>query len=357
MIKNKKGISLISVGLAFLLIGCAGSSEANSSVEESPASYESQEASTKDITSEEATKEVTANESTDEGSKTLYEDFIADKSEVYMNSKADTGSTLKLSGLNDGEKYTLSAIEEELVRVLSEESEDASEIEVSQVRNAYIDCGNDGEQELLLAVEISSYFDTYEEWLIIKAKDNELHLCFSGDSWSRKAQYINEYGYIRTEGSGGASYSNYEYSFVDKDGEWHFLFGSETEEFTGQEEVYLNEKSYKLSDYGLSDDQVAMAQFYFEPLTDEENGNVEYTFFKYGEIDVDDEVPYFYCKVVKEDPVYDSDSGYYKLFEDAGITVISIEEIEKEIDTAMEKIGYDKALEKGEIPIVTEYDF
>ncbi len=92
---------------------------------------------------------------------------------------------------------------------------------VSGIKYAYLDCGDDGVEELALKFEgldIYSADDDSYSIVVISCKDGALELVYACDSWARSYTDINYYGCIFSEGSGGAGDHLAEMGYINADG-------------------------------------------------------------------------------------------------------------------------------------------
>jgi hypothetical protein len=87
-----------------------------------------------------------------------------------------------------------------------------------------IDCGNDGNKELGLIIYTPMNIESWEQHIVVKDVDDTLQMIYADVAWSRSSIYMNEYGYIFGDGSGGAAYHGFDKSFIDADGKWHFIY-------------------------------------------------------------------------------------------------------------------------------------
>ncbi len=287
----------------------------------------------------------------------IYEAFLDNEESVVISFDADHGHYSSYKDiLEDGKAYTLAEIIEGLKKGINKVFESDDEIEVMEIRNAYIDCGKDSNKELFVAVKLKAPIETYENKMIIKATNEELILCFCEDSWSRKDLSVNEYGYIETTSFDGAYNNTYEKSYVDAEGNWKFLYGAETE-YAEKGEVWLESKKYVYSDYGLDMDDMMLFSYYFERLDEEANPEYTYTYAKLGEYGVTNELPYFDVSILNDDSIYYPGNEYRDFFDGIGMMTVSPKEIVAKIENQFSEKGFDTEYMKGEEVLPTEVDF
>jgi len=186
----------------------------------------------------------------------------------------------------NGNRYSY----EELVQTYINNDEDTHKF-VSHAFYSYIDCGMDGIPEMLLKLEFGG-LDTAYEYFILKNKEDGVHLCADASGYYRSMAYVNKYGYITECGSGGASVWCADYSFVDAEGTYHFLYSDysesslenpvipsfmlpqaelpeEYEDYSGycEDENYIYCNAYSFMEYQYSEDaakrdEYARSRFY-----------------------------------------------------------------------------------------------
>lgn len=121
------------------------------------------------------------------------------------------------------------------VKTISElvygEGDELGEYFLNDVYYGYIDCGMDGEDELLVAAEFITPGDTdyIEEQFIVKAFGQDLKVLSMDTSGARYMTAITDTGYIYYEGSGGASSFYTEHSYMNAEGRRVFLYSAQFE--------------------------------------------------------------------------------------------------------------------------------
>jgi len=158
-----------------------------------------------------------------EPEKTLYEKFLAGEEYLHGN---EYNVTL---WLGDTEEDVIAAQDGVLISDLIEKlmatdlSKNGGELE--NVKYAYIDCGNDGANELALDISINTEDDTViTRQVVIKEMDGKLQLCGVLESLYRSEVRLkgNQGLAILRGSSGAASYEYLIYAF-DKDGKMHSI--------------------------------------------------------------------------------------------------------------------------------------
>ena len=86
----------------------------------------------------------------------------------------------------------------------------------------YIDCGCDGEKELLIWVSKSN--SEYGFGFVLKDEGGELYIRYVSESWEKFYEGICEDGYVSGFGKAGASLATYDYGYLDKDARYHVFY-------------------------------------------------------------------------------------------------------------------------------------
>lgn len=170
------------------------------------------------------TKTMDANEL----SMDVYEKFMKNEAKVSFDRfmpKEDMGETI----YEKGREYTLSEV---LDKVTAYYFPSATNKKIKYIDYSYIDCGEDGINELVLRLNGMDFYaedDDSALVYIIKYIDGKLSLCYDYKTWARSDTTMNEYGYYESVGSSGASSHGTDYGLIDKDGNWQFIVSIESE--------------------------------------------------------------------------------------------------------------------------------
>jgi len=333
--KMKKKI--LTLVLSMAMIGTILSGCQKETPEESSA-FENIDASDKAETSESdqsATTETQPSDNTsDVANETpastgdLYEDFKTGAAKAKFTKSGDRGSYLVLSDiLEDGQSYSLSEISDKLAS-----SGDYSFKINGDATYRSIDCGNDGNKELLVSQEYTAGDmggEIFTLFMILKDMGGELKICYDQDMWSRSDVTINDDGTIYGSGSGGAALHVYDFAYVDAAGDYHFYYGSE-ENITPFGDFYYNEngESKSISLEGLDTDHLIINTYYFEPDYEKRNDYISYNM-------IDDN----YNLVTKDEDYTDANEVYKRLTEN-GIKVYKNFELANLLHDRAVEIGY-----------------
>ncbi len=258
----------------------------------------------------------------------LYESFKAGDAKVKYRGTGDVASYLELSAvLTKGEAYSFPEICEK-VSAIDETTMYKADGEATF---KYIDCGSDGNRELLVQQGFSAE-ETYETFvlnMIIKDIDGELNMCWDQDMWSRSDVSVNDDGTIEGGGSGGAALHYTDKAFVDANGDYHYFYGIESY-MTPYGEYY----SYKDGDYtlvdleGLDSDHFGIDAYYFDSDPDKRTDYVTY-------IIIDDNF-----NDVTTDADFGDDNEIKKRFTENGINIYTRSQINDILDKRAKEIGY-----------------
>ena len=336
--KMKKKILTLVLTMAMtgtILSGCGKETA------DDPSMFENVTESENENSSEAAneTEEQSKSESEEPGSDTksqetpastgdLYEDFKTGAAKAKFTKSGDRASYLVLSEiLKDGESYSISEIAGEL------ENYDLYSFKANgDATYRMIDCGNDGNKELLYQQEFTAGDmggEIFTLFMILKDMGGELKICYDQDMWSRSDVTINDDGTIYGSGSGGAALHTYDFSYVDAKGDYHFYYGSE-ENITPFGDFYynVNGESKSLSLEGLDTDHLIINTYYFEPEYEKRNDYISYNI-------IDDNY-----NLVTTDEDYTDANEVYKRLTENGIKVYKNLELANLLHDRAVEIGY-----------------
>ena len=260
----KKFLALVLCSAMVLCAACTGKTDSTSNSTNSVSSA-SQSASAS--TASASASDSTSSENNDVEERLPYDNIINNASEFEVSSDVDFASNITFSSsLADGAKVTLGAFIDALRIAANDDSATVSSVEVT-----FIDCGNDGNQELLVKTTISA---TVEEWVInsvIKDFGGNYKLIYSGDSWTRSSTEINTAGVIFNSGSNGAASLGYNVSVLTADGKREFAYACSIDfmmdfAYADVENVYLLLYRVNTEDNNLYDSETMMTTYALEYL-------------------------------------------------------------------------------------------
>lgn len=256
----------------------------------------------------------------------LYEAFKKGTAKAKYRGTGDRSSNLATATvLEKGKSYTLEEIETAVAG-----ADEYMELKVTgDVDFSLIDCGSDGDKELLVEIPFGDEFRLH---MIIKEIDGELVICYDQDSWSRSMVEVKPDGSIEGSGSGGAAVHIVDYAFVDAGGDYKFFYGCE-ETLTLYGDVYAYKKGedyVTFSSEGLDQDHLGIRDYYFEAdYTEREH---YYSYFVVND-DYED---------VTTDADYDDSNELKKRFTEAGIRTYTQSEIDQMLKDRAAEIAYPK---------------
>ncbi|MCR4998319.1 MAG: hypothetical protein K6A05_00600 [Lachnospiraceae bacterium] len=254
----------------------------------------------------------------DEESAKLYSEFLENQVPVTYDASQDGGSYLRLSDvLTQGQSYTLS----EINQLLEGAIEFGEDFHYEITDTAYIDCGMDGDIEMLATVGASEF----QLHMVIKNVDGSLKIRYSVDSWSRSYATFKYTGEIDDGGSGGATSHVFGTGFLDADCNYHFLDRT-YEELIGEFGAQLSDKS----ELGLNENWL-----YFEERVTFAEDNPDNQSYYYFSIQDENSNP------VKDDPS-DPENPHVKLrqyYEAKDLQCATEEELEQMKDSKRKELG------------------
>ena len=212
-----------------------------------------------------------------------------------------------------GENLSLNTLTERVSEAFSDHGED-----VFLGDHRYIDCGNDGEKELLVTFQHKETDPDFYSF-VIKEREGKLYLRFGKFG---EGSDIGDDGYVQSAGKYSGSSSYFEEGFLDKDCNYIFYYSG----------VY----NLDLADY--------MSTFYPDEDASLWNDSqlISYTFGQYDEAKT-----YFrffrgYDKDYKKEN--DPDSYFVKTLKKSGIDLCTEEELEKLLYDRAKEIGWETSV-------------
>lgn len=261
-----------------------------------------------------------------------YEKFLEDKEAVYCDNieiygfyDINTGEDKTL--FNKGEEYTISKMLKTVIDAI-ERDEKVNDIE--KVEYAYIDCGDDGELELVVRISLMTEYDGgVESEFLIKDIDGKLQICKRNQSFYRTAEFfVNKHGLTISGGSTGYASSYDSTSIVNGKGEVIFLNSCDYEYYLGSmfaEIATLYSVAAKYADE--IDPEWVLMGYRFEDFDNYDLENISY-----------DE--YVNMMTYTTDP--DNEPVIDKIFEEANVKHYTQKEIEDMILKDLESKGVSK---------------
>jgi len=154
----------------------------------------------------------------DETTRELYSGFMNGTVKARYDADGDLGGYITLSDvLVNGEEATL----DEILQKLTAEGQYAESMTEQSREDSYIDCGIDGNAEMLVNVSFDTEFSLQ---LLVKNVDGTLVISTSSCAWSRKSVTYNVNGIISCYGSGGANNHCGDIYYVDAAGKTHLWY-------------------------------------------------------------------------------------------------------------------------------------
>jgi len=288
--------------------------------------------------------------------KALYEAFLNGEEPLYFNNyikyyNSHYDNELDVPSIEMDKPYMLPEFIGAILDYLH--LEEYGNYSLDKVQYAYIDCGMDGVPELAIRFpDIVSWGSESECFVVIKEFDNKLQVCFEQDFGYRCSADINEYGYVKYNGSGGAAVHYYRDSFLDANGEDQLV--CELETTYGVYSMYfpdMVEGVLYAESLGITD-SIMFEGYCFDDLLNKGKSYEDvvrgrtYTYYQVSEN----------CNVIEDDSIYnDPDNPYYSFAKETHLNIVTPDEIEKLIADHKKAIGYKEEIEKGDTPIWTTF--
>ena len=141
------------------------------------------------------------------------------------------------------EDYSIPELVDEMNDIFSNPDNFYVEGKVEAVEYAYLDCGDDGNQEMVLRFTCPIVEEASSIEFLLKEMDNKIQVIYAYCSWSRSETSINQKGFVCGSGSNGASNHGYDCGIINADGSYTYGYYEE-------EEYDLSMLAYR---YGIED--------------------------------------------------------------------------------------------------------
>ena len=147
----------------------------------------------------------------------LYDAFLADEAKATFFKNGDYSELFYLSGfLENGENYTLSEIVDRGISNIRDRDHQNWIFDGST--DSYIDCGLDGNIEMIVNLQFESYFTTY---MVIKNVAGNLKICFAGSTNGRHYTDIEYNGVVSSDIYYGREHHIGDYAYIDAEGNYN----------------------------------------------------------------------------------------------------------------------------------------
>ena len=247
-----------------------------------------------------------------------------------------------------GNRYSLSDIIDNYLKIENQYVGD-DPVELYDATYAYIDCGMDEKIEMALNLNygMSGFGDYSQRIYLFKLVDDEVHL-FADDFYGyRTFLEINEYGYVKKHGAGGANIYGWDIYYFDKDCNRIYLYG--VNEHMGLEypriPKYYIKGGYNRSDYPDDDPaedndgyEVYAANFSECPSVDDPDADFYELFYK--------DNMYAFCDH-NGNPVR-PDRDMTEFYDEEGIKWYDYDELNEMLDKHEEELGVTDKLKNAD---------
>ena len=282
MKRNKQIAGIITAAMVAvtLMAGCGANPTEDSTEKEAESAVESVAEKEENVSESESVSEAESAAPVLSGSS--YDDVENGTAKVKYTGKGDVPGYLELSQvLTVGESYTISEICEALKQIVDFQDE-------PEITYSMIDCGSDGEEELLVEAQLSA---AYGLDMIIKNIDGEFVICYDQNATERSYISVNTDGTIESGGSSAANIHSMDYAFVDANGEYKFFYGvTETLSVFDTYDIYVGDSVTSISAEGIDAEHMAVLEYYFEENYEERNSFYSFYTFddSYNEVDTEE---------------------------------------------------------------------
>lgn len=282
MKRNKQIAGIITAAMlaATLMAGCGANPTEDSTEKETESTAENVTEKEENVSESENVSE--AESATPVSSGSSYDDVENGTAKVKYTGNGDVPGYLELSQvLTVGESYTISEICDALKQI--EDFQDEPDITYSM-----IDCGSDGEEELLVETQLSAAFGFD---MIIKDIDGEFVICYDQSATERSYISVSADGTIESGGASAANIHNMDYAFIDANGEYKFFYGvTETLSVFDTYDIYVGDSVTSISAEGIDAEHMAVLEYYFEENYEERNSFYSFYTFddSYNEVDTEE---------------------------------------------------------------------
>ncbi len=150
------------------------------------------------------------------------------KKNVYIDNEYQSYQDEFVSKLTKDD-YTISELVDDMNAIFSNPDNYYVEGKVKSVEYAYLDCGNDGNQEMVLRFTCPIVEEASSIEFILKEIDKKIQVVYSYCNWSRSETSINYQGFISGGGSNGASNHGYDCGIINADGSYTYGYYEEEE--------------------------------------------------------------------------------------------------------------------------------
>lgn len=311
---------------------------------------------------EEVTDAVTEAIPEEEEQETLYELFLKNDATVHIDNSSNVGYYFSFTD-SDGRDVTL----EELVQVIIDyynEDNEYVETKLEKIEYAYLDCGKDGNEELALRI-FTPGIDYWTLYIIIKEIDGQLiRTVYSNVEWSRGQTFITEYGYVYSDGSGGASHHVFTKEYIDAGGKYNFIYTNNSSDFSiGGDyagDIFFNGESHNLLEETKT---IYLGNFTFFELdlnnTPEDDSDDIYSYAKTGDYDDSGEGVrgYYYCQIEDEPGLFDDRYALKKYCNEHGLKIYSKDEFEGLIADKEKAVGLTDEIKNGKTVTWQELEY
>ena len=271
----------------------------------------------------------------------LYENFLNNRATVLVKAENNHGDYWSTDNMKNMD-VTLEGLVKGVFDYYSYGDQD-SMISLDSIEYAYLDCGNSGQKALVLRLNTPQGNENWQEYIVIKAVDGVLETIYSNVAWRRSSLYFNDSGYIYGDGSGGITYHVFDKSFIDADGQWHHIYlEAATTGILPGEDIYIGGNPYQLPKKAKLDGDYVLLEFDFNDTPADASDNI----YTYARVVPDTAYElgegfrgYYYADIDGDESIYDDSNAIKKLFNDEGLTVYTLDDVDRMVSEKEESLG------------------
>ena len=259
----------------------------------------------------------------------LFDSFMTGSGKALVTAEGDSASYYSFTkAMKAGEEYTLEEIKENLKSYMAENGWGKDPVP-GAVTYEIIDCGLDGKDDYHVTIEMPvPDIEDFVIDMILVEKEGKLVIAYDCDSWSRSQATILPNGEIQGGGSAGATHMVFADEYVDGDGNYVFGFIGEEESCLGSPYYYVpgmgGQLKVDLSEVDFEDVDISTIYFVKEP-TSPSDIYVSIVSTKEGD----------------EDVSFDASTPIGKIFADAGVNVLSTEDMQELMVNTLKERGFE----------------
>ncbi len=359
--KKHKILILIALIISTLLYGCGKEKDDPVSALDNTNDNKQEETANPSVKSDDKNKKRVKANGTDDEEEDDVKTFNRDAEKAFMAFASDEELCIsdvdRDSYFRKGNRYSLSEIIDTYLKLENAWDSD-NPVALFNANYAYVDCGNDGREELALNLEygMNGFGDYSQDLYMFYYADDGVHL-FAWDTFGyRTLLEINEKGYVIKGGSGGASLYCEQRYYFDPDHKKVFLYSIDKNmglEYPRVPKYYIrdgfNRTDYPDNDYSDNGYDVYTANFGVYPITDNPDEDYYEIYYKDN----------FYSFCTYNDEPVRPEKEMIEFYADEGIEWYDFDEFNEKLDDHELEMGVTEEIknaDKAEFKSLIEED-